>query len=463
MLRLFLLGSLFAVGSCSFIFRAITPARCDVTGVIGCDQEDLQTCEEGFVASSACERGVCFEAGVDSACREGVCGDGALDLGEQCDDGGDIDGDACESNCTLPRCGNLILDVGEQCDDGNLLDDDACSNDCQSNELSCQTTAPTPLNSGFGCTTASSNTGRKAAVDATGRLYAAINCGGAALIVTSTDCGATFDSAGDPGIAGINELAIAGGTANRAYLAAINNSQELVFSFSTDGGASWAPPQILADLLDPAVANALSVTTDGPTVLIAIKIGGVVHLLHNTTSGEGAFALINTAQPGVFFDVLFDESSGVFLLGSDDPIFHASLSADGGSLGAFSDPGGQTFESDWTAGGGALFVSGRENTLLTIIDQGDLTTSATIDGLPFSTVERSRALDATPSGDVYIATQLGSGELQLDLVRGGSSELETRSIAPDASFPAVKTLPTQDGVLLLYTTGSTVFAKIELF
>ena len=53
------------------------------------------------------------------------------DAGEQCDDGNLVNGDSCESDCTLPRCGNGILDAGEQCDDGNLVAGDGCSASCQ--------------------------------------------------------------------------------------------------------------------------------------------------------------------------------------------------------------------------------------------------------------------------------------------------------------------------------------------
>lgn len=60
----------------------------------------------------------------------GSCGDGAVDVGEACDDGNLIDGDDCDSNCTPPICGNGILDAGETCDDGNPWSTDACREDC---------------------------------------------------------------------------------------------------------------------------------------------------------------------------------------------------------------------------------------------------------------------------------------------------------------------------------------------
>ncbi len=50
--------------------------------------------------------------------------------GEECDDGNLVDGDGCDSNCTLTRCGNGIITAGEECDDGNAVDGDCCSSTC---------------------------------------------------------------------------------------------------------------------------------------------------------------------------------------------------------------------------------------------------------------------------------------------------------------------------------------------
>jgi len=59
------------------------------------------------------------------------CGNAIPEGTEQCDDGNQVDGDGCESNCTItPECGNSSIEVGEVCDDGNTMDGDTCSADC---------------------------------------------------------------------------------------------------------------------------------------------------------------------------------------------------------------------------------------------------------------------------------------------------------------------------------------------
>ncbi|HEX4418807.1 MAG TPA: DUF4215 domain-containing protein [Kofleriaceae bacterium] len=65
-------------------------------------------------------------------CRtpEGLCGNGVLDKGEVCDDGNTVDGDGCDSNCTVTACGNGIVTDGEKCDDGNTTDGDGCDSNC---------------------------------------------------------------------------------------------------------------------------------------------------------------------------------------------------------------------------------------------------------------------------------------------------------------------------------------------
>ena len=60
------------------------------------------------------------------------CGDGNLDPGEECDDGNNVDGDGCNSDCTLPYCGNGILDPGEECEEDS--DCQCPSSECMLND-----------------------------------------------------------------------------------------------------------------------------------------------------------------------------------------------------------------------------------------------------------------------------------------------------------------------------------------
>jgi cysteine-rich repeat protein len=79
----------------------------------------------------ACDDGNAVEGdGCDSNCTVTACGNGVLTAGEDCDDGDLQSGDGCRSDCTLEVCGDGIPDAAEDCDDGNLDDGDCCSSLC---------------------------------------------------------------------------------------------------------------------------------------------------------------------------------------------------------------------------------------------------------------------------------------------------------------------------------------------
>jgi cysteine-rich repeat protein len=61
------------------------------------------------------------------------CGNGALDAGEDCDDGNTVNDSTCPGNCQADGgyCGDGYWGTGEECDDGNNVSGDGCSSTCQ--------------------------------------------------------------------------------------------------------------------------------------------------------------------------------------------------------------------------------------------------------------------------------------------------------------------------------------------
>jgi cysteine-rich repeat protein len=90
-------------------------------------QSDVEQCDDGNnLDNDAC---------LPTFCVPATCGDGYLQDGvEECDDGNVEDSDACPSSCTNAVCGDGFVYSGmEECDDGNDVDDDFCQLDCVSN------------------------------------------------------------------------------------------------------------------------------------------------------------------------------------------------------------------------------------------------------------------------------------------------------------------------------------------
>jgi len=112
--------------------------QCDDSNLVdgdGCDTNcTLTGCGNAIVtAGEQCDDGNTVGGdGCDASCQlEGICGNGVLEVLEQCDDGNLVDGDGCDGNCTVTGCGNAIVTAGEQCDQGSANGDLCCTLTCQ--------------------------------------------------------------------------------------------------------------------------------------------------------------------------------------------------------------------------------------------------------------------------------------------------------------------------------------------
>ncbi len=94
------------------------------------DQAQVDACE-GVADGADCDLGFGQEQCRGGACVRAGCGDGVEDPGEACDDGNDVDDDACTNGCALPSCGDAIVQTGEECDLGpDNADDELCTTRC---------------------------------------------------------------------------------------------------------------------------------------------------------------------------------------------------------------------------------------------------------------------------------------------------------------------------------------------
>jgi cysteine-rich repeat protein len=106
-----------------------------------------ELCDDGnTMAGDGCDATCRTEVGFTctgepSICRmmepPGVCSDGMVDRGEECDEGGETA--ACDTDCTFVRCGDMLVNAmaGEGCDDGNSTNGDGCAATCEEEPATC--------------------------------------------------------------------------------------------------------------------------------------------------------------------------------------------------------------------------------------------------------------------------------------------------------------------------------------
>jgi len=92
----------------------------------------LEQCDDGAANSNTV---------VDACrlnCRNAYCGDGVQDTGEVCDTA--VNSLTCDSDCTAPLCGDGLMNAaaGEECDDGGTVNGDGCTSLCKDEGYCCE-------------------------------------------------------------------------------------------------------------------------------------------------------------------------------------------------------------------------------------------------------------------------------------------------------------------------------------
>ena len=172
---------------------------CQTSGCGDRARTDDEECDEGAANGEprvACERD----------CTARRCGDGDrdTDLGEACDDGNVVSGDACTFDCGRSVvCGDGLLDEPEACDDGNDSAGDGCRSDCLGVELC----GDGLVNPGEGCDDGDELAGNGCDPDCGCGLGATAICVRSLLAAALRSDGAVFAWGRDPGVllAGVTE------------------------------------------------------------------------------------------------------------------------------------------------------------------------------------------------------------------------------------------------------------------
>ena len=149
-----------------FVAGCLRPQSCPDEGSDTTNGEASSTSETGEMTTTTVE--------------PGSCGDGAQDPGEACDDGNEVEEDACPSGAKgqckgAASCGDGIVWAGEEaCDDGNMDGGDGCEADCTVTSAECGNGAKEP---GEGCDDGNDVEEDACPSGAVGQCKAAASCG----------------------------------------------------------------------------------------------------------------------------------------------------------------------------------------------------------------------------------------------------------------------------------------------
>jgi hypothetical protein len=317
-----------------------------------------------------------------------------------------------------------------------------------------------PVSGSLSCTTASSNTGRKAAVDAAGTVYVGMLCQGQAFVATSSDGGQAYTPALPLPFTNVGELALQGAGPGVAHAVAIENGL-LVLSTTFDGGRSWSAPAMLGDGVG---AWQVSVAVLGDAVIVQAP-GPIGMRVYRVVPG-GPTGWTDLAIPVAFGDVLADARTGSVWIVTDTPDLHLAVSRNGGATfepEIMPPPPGIAYYSDWAIGGGQIFVIGSAGgDVLFRIPTDAPTTSTPVAGFIDSPGMSTRAVAANEAGDAYVVSQSMGGVALQRLASGAAMADPPRMLATEGTFPGVAAGPGSSAVVV-YTVGQTVYASVQSF
>jgi cysteine-rich repeat protein len=329
-----------------------------------------------------------------------------------------------------------------------------------------ETTAPKPIVKGA-CTTASSNSGRKIAIDAGGNLYAALLCE-AASVAVSKNGGKTFGlpvkAAGE--LSPVTELAIVGGPPNVAY-AVVTVGDMAYVSVTSDAGATWTIRQQTGPI-DP---KHVSIAALGRHVWVATQLAGIgqFQLLHSIDSGNTFQASVAVASADSF-DIHADPATQEVFLATADPTFHLLRSTDlGANFGPETNPPGMQVDADWHSGGGFLAVTGSgdveipSDTVHVIDPRFSLEASTTVTGL-VQPVTKGRAITLDDRGNLYTVQQSPSGEIRMDFARARATTFSETQILQQkgGTFPGIVALPRGLGAAVLWESSGEIMVTVRV-
>jgi cysteine-rich repeat protein len=229
-----------------------------------------------------------------------TCGDGALDPGEQCDDGNTNNGDGCDRTCNPELvCGDGVVDPGEACDGGDATLADGCDPGCASAITYLK--ASNPGQHAFGWSVAMSADGSTLAVGA----YLE---DGAATGINNTQ-----DDQSAPDAGAVYVFTRSGATwVQQAYLKASNTDADDQFGTSVALSADGSTLAVGA-----AHERGAATGVDGEQVTDTIPSAGAVYVFVRAATTWTQQAYVKASNTGSSNDFLGDQFGTSVALSAD--------------------------------------------------------------------------------------------------------------------------------------------------
>lgn len=289
-------------------------------------------------------------------------------------------------------------------------------------------------------------------------------CAGSVWVAASTSNGTSWSPAVDTHIVMATEVAIAGLPSGGVVVAAARGDGTVAIAQSTDRGMTYPA--------SPTVLSTVPVAPAGPGFAISVATRGTTTLIAWPTMNPTQFGVARSAagSPFVSTAITITGSNYAPEIGYDGATVWLAYEANpGATAGAYrSMDDGVTFPfgnsmvmsphafSDFGVGGGNLFCTGTGGTverasLATITMTAAPVTSFMVGSSPMGP---GRSVTADGMGTGYIASD------GVEVQRVGDTTGRTIGMGQN---PSVAALPTNNGVVVVYGDGMSVFASVQTF
>jgi hypothetical protein len=266
------------------------------------------------------------------------------------------------------------------------------------------------------------------------------------------------------GLTALQQITVRGGPEGVAYVAGTTGAGATTFTVTTDQGATFATPTVLASggattYLAPGLA------ARGDDVFVQSQ-NSFATVYRNASRGSGSFSAtaLPTNTSGVFWGLMVDSAGNVWS-GLDNSSLNLSKSTDGGVTFSSWTPvaGAGVMYSSWDLGGDVIWVAGYPGNGPYKISVSAPTVGTAVGGaLIVNPNETTVAVDAAGTGYVAFGDATNGVRLQratlADTSFGSATTIDAAGRNPALAAPAGT-----DKVVVAYDKAGEIWTTVKTF